>query len=117
MLCGAEKYFVVLVWYFVVQSNTLYYVVRVIIKKKVACEIEWKPQSIPIGAFFFWFICSLPFETSGAASCGTTGIGIQVEPGRPGAEVSKKNTISQRKNLPIECAQGDQPLRCPNRVF
>ena len=42
---------------------------------------------------------------------------IQVEPGKPGAEVSKKKTISQRKNLPIECAQGDQPLRCPNRVF
>ena len=41
---------------------------------------------------------------------------IQVEPGKPGAEVSKKKTISQRKNLPIECAQGDQPLRCPNRV-
>ena len=41
---------------------------------------------------------------------------LQVEPGKPGAEVSKKKTISQRKNLPIECAQGDQPLRCPNRV-
>ena len=42
---------------------------------------------------------------------------VQVEPGKPGAEVSMKKTISQRKNLPIECAQGDQPLRCPNRVF
>ena len=41
---------------------------------------------------------------------------LQVEPGKPGAEVSKKKTISQRKYLPIECAQGDQPLRCPNRV-
>ena len=41
---------------------------------------------------------------------------IQVEPGKPGAEVLKKKTISQRKYLPIECAQGDQPLRCPNRV-
>ena len=40
---------------------------------------------------------------------------LQVEPGKPGAEVSKKKTISQRKNLPIECAQGDQRLRCPNR--
>ena len=40
---------------------------------------------------------------------------FQVEPGKPGAEVSKKKTISQRKNLPIECAQGDQRLRCPNR--
>ena len=38
---------------------------------------------------------------------------LQVEPGKPGAEVSKKKTISQRKNLPIECAQGDQPRRCP----
>ena len=45
-----------------------------------------------------------------------THIYIQVEPGKPGAEVSKKKNISQRKNLPIECAQGDQPLRCPNRV-
>ena len=36
---------------------------------------------------------------------------IQVEPGKPGAEVSKG------KNLPIKCAQCDQPLRCPNRVF
>ena len=43
--------------------------------------------------------------------------GIQVEPGKPGAEVSKKKTIGQRKNLPIECAHGDQPLRCPNWVF
>ena len=42
---------------------------------------------------------------------------LQVEPAKPGAEVSKKKTVSQRKNLPIECAQGDQPLRCPNRVF
>ena len=33
----------------------------------------------------------------------------------PQRNVGKK-TISQRKNLPIECAQGDQPLRCPNRV-
>ena len=39
---------------------------------------------------------------------------LQVEPGKPGAEVSKKTTIS-----PIECGQGDQPLRCrcPDRVF
>ena len=27
------------------------------------------------------------------------------------------NTLRQRKNFPIECAQGDQSLRCPNRVF
>ena len=42
---------------------------------------------------------------------------LQVEPGKPGAEVSKKKTISQRKNLPIECAQGDRPARCPNHFF
>ena len=24
---------------------------------------------------------------------------------------------SQRTNLPIVCAQGGQPVRCPNRVF
>ena len=34
-----------------------------------------------------------------------------------GGSFQKKTPISQRKNLPIECAQGDQPLRCPNRVF
>ena len=34
-----------------------------------------------------------------------------------GVDVSMKKTISQRQKLPIECAQGDQPLRCPNRVF
>ena len=43
---------------------------------------------------------------------------IQVDPGKPGSEVSKgEKTTSQRKNLPIECAQGDQPVRCPNRGF
>ena len=45
---------------------------------------------------------------------------LQVEPGKPGAEVSKKKNNKSKKefaNLPIECAQGDQPLRCPNRVF
>ena len=42
---------------------------------------------------------------------------LQVEPGKPGAEVSKNKTISQRKNLPIECAQGDRPARCPNHFF
>ena len=44
-----------------------------------------------------------------------TKLNIQVELGKPGAEVSKKKTISQRKKLPIERAQGDQRLRCPNR--
>ena len=43
---------------------------------------------------------------------------IQVDPGKPGSEVSKgEETTSQRKNLPIECAQGDQPVRCPNPGF
>lgn len=36
-------------------------------------------------------------------------IDVQVEPGKPGAGVSK--------NLPRECAQGDQPARCPNHFF
>ena len=39
---------------------------------------------------------------------------IQVVRGRAGAQVSEGKIINQRKNLPIECAQGDQP---PNRVF
>ena len=43
---------------------------------------------------------------------------IQVEPGKPGAEVSKgKQAIRQRKNLPIECEQHDRPARRPNRRF
>ena len=29
----------------------------------------------------------------------------------------QRKTISQRKNLPIECAQGDRPARCPNHFF
>ena len=32
---------------------------------------------------------------------------IQVEPGKPGAEVSKKKTLSQRKNLPIKEGEGE----------
>ena len=35
----------------------------------------------------------------------------------PIAKAIGGKNISQRKNLPIECAQGDQPLRCPNSVF
>ena len=42
-------------------------------------------------------------------------VAMQVEPGKPGAEVSKKKNFKS-KNLPIECAQGDKPLRCQNRV-
>ena len=45
---------------------------------------------------------------------------IPVVPGRAGGGSFRwKNTkkpISQRKNLPMECAQGHQPVRCPNRV-
>ena len=37
---------------------------------------------------------------------------------RPGAEVSGgRKPISQRKNLPIECVLGHQPVRCSNRTF
>ena len=35
--------------------------------------------------------------------------------GQAGGGSFKKKHISQRNNLPIECAQGDQPRRCPNR--
>ena len=39
-------------------------------------------------------------------------------PGEPGAEVfRRKRTIKQRKKLPIECAQGDEPVRCPKPSF
>ena len=56
--------------------------VRVIRKKghvrKWEVEMEWevfnKSQTIPIGTYFFWFTYTLPFETSGTALCGTTGI-------------------------------------------
>ena len=34
-----------------------------------------------------------------------------------GGSFKEKKTISQRKNLPIECAQGDRPARCPNHFF
>ena len=44
---------------------------------------------------------------------------IQVKPGKPGGRSFKKEkeTIQRRKNLPIECAQSDQPVRCPNHFF
>ena len=29
----------------------------------------------------------------------------------------REQTISQRQNLPIGCAQGDQPVQCQNRGF
>ena len=34
-----------------------------------------------------------------------------------GRKFQRKKTISQRKNLHIECAQGDRPARCPNHFF
>ena len=36
-------------------------------------------------------------------------------PGEPGAEVSEEKNY--RNILPIECAQGDRPARCPNHFF
>ena len=39
----------------------------------------------------------------------TLSFNIQVEPGKPGRKFQKEKTIRQRKNLPIECVQGDQP--------
>ena len=42
---------------------------------------------------------------------------LPVVPGQAGGGSFKKKTISQRKNLPIECAQGDRPARCPNHFF
>ena len=64
VLCSTEEYFVLRC------SNHH--------QKRVACEIEWeveieskvlnKSQSILIGTCFFWFIYTLPFETSAAAS-------------------------------------------------
>ena len=80
-------------------------------------------QLFKYGIVLETYLCSLGGPTSKLAKYYEIWVGrpniysIQVEPGKPGAEVSKKKTISQRKNLPIECAQGDQPLRCPNRVF
>ena len=43
---------------------------------------------------------------------------IPVVPGQAGGgSFKEKKPISQRKNLPIECAQGDRPARCPNHLF
>ena len=43
-----------------------------------------KSQSIPIGAFFFWLIYTLPFETYGTALCGTTAGIVMVYCAKPG---------------------------------
>ena len=67
------------------------------------------------------FCCSdwRQLEASSGESTTRDAVRIQVEPGKPGAEVSKRTTTSQsqRKNLPIECAQGDRPARCPNHFL
>ena len=31
------------------------------------------------------------------------------------SKIVHRRAFGETKNLPIECAQGDQPLRCPNR--
>ena len=41
----------------------------------------------------------------------------QVVPGRAGRKFQKKKELYSKKNLPIECAQGEQPARCPNHFF
>ena len=42
---------------------------------------------------------------------------IQVVPGRAGGRSFREKKLNQRKNLPIECGQGDEAVRCPNRIF
>ena len=49
--------------------------------------------------------------------CWSTPSYLPVVPGQAGGGSFKEKTISQRKNLPIECAQGDRPARCPNHFF
>ena len=45
-------------------------------------------------------------------------VDIQVyKAGQAGKVQGPKTTINQGKKLPMECAQGDQPVRCPNRCF
>ena len=34
-----------------------------------------------------------------------------------GRKFQKEKNYKAKKNLPIECAQGDEPVRCPNGVF
>ena len=66
-MCSTESYRVV-------QSRSFYCVVRVHIKKNVACEIEWsvfkESQSISIGKCSSDLYMLYLFETSGTASCG-----------------------------------------------
>ena len=72
-------------------------------------EAQWRPGSSKKGDSFRRNV-GLVIKGIGLYFSSTHSIDLQVEPGKPGAEVSKKKAISQRKNLPIECAQGDQPL-------
>ena len=81
----------------------------------------------PVHCRIFVCLCALSFSHSIWWWCmwwdfiyvngGTMIKYYQYCPDKPGAEVSKKKTISQRKNLPIECAEGDRPARCPNHFF
>ena len=58
-----------------------------------------KSQSIPIGTCFFWFIFTLPFETSGTASCGTTGMKTCIEIQVSNLHQAKKNSEMMRMEL------------------
>ena len=45
-------------------------------------------------------------------------IDIPVVPGQAGGgSFQKEKNYIERKNLPIECAQGDRPAQCPNHFF
>ena len=50
---------------------------------------------------------------------GCPGYSYQVVPGRAGGGSfrRKKNYIAKKELMPIECAQGDRPARCPNHFF
>ena len=69
------SYFVV----FVVGSHALYYflVESPVREWEVELEMEWevfnRSRTILLRTFFFRFIYTLPFETSGTALCGTAG--------------------------------------------
>ena len=54
--------------------------------------------------FFPWYLRLLAKSTSSARTS-------------RGRKFQRKKSTSQRKNLPIECAQGDRPARCPNHFF
>ena len=57
-------------WYGVVESSSLYCVVRVRIKKRIASVFK-KSQSISIGTCCLELYVFYLFETSGTASCGS----------------------------------------------